>query len=225
MTWRLPFTRKPATHLYRAPISTTPKKTSRSLPDGTRGRLKRLPGLLQARRPACLRPRDVRHQGRRQRLAGQHRDRPRTWHLGRPSPGPGALQAVRRHLDEAHRPGRQHPWQVRGPPSVAHPAYVRSVSAKTGPGRAGSPRAAATSAERTNRLRYHSARPSRSRRVDHAGPAEPVVGRRARRRDRVRSVAQVAAAQCIGQSPGHRELPGGALLGDRRVVAFQVGFR
>ena len=28
-------------------------------------------------------------------------------------------------LDEAHRPGRQHPWQVRRPCPVAHPGYVR----------------------------------------------------------------------------------------------------
>ncbi len=34
--------------------------------------------------------------------------------LGRPSAGPGVLPALRRHLDEAHRPGPQHPGQVRG---------------------------------------------------------------------------------------------------------------
>jgi hypothetical protein len=38
---------------------------------------------------------------------------------------------------------------------------AKSMSACTGPGRSGSPNAAATVAERTDRLRYHSARPSR----------------------------------------------------------------
>ena len=40
---------------------------------------------------------------------------------------------------------------------------AKSMPACTGPGRGSSPSARATWAERTQRLRYHSARPSRSR--------------------------------------------------------------
>ena len=58
--------------------------------------------------------------------------------------------------------------------------------------------------------------------MDHAVTGEPVVGRGIDRRDRVGSVAEVAALQLLRQLPDHLEVERGDVARDRCVDAIEV---
>ena len=93
-----------------------------------------------------------------------------------------------------------------------------------GTGRGSSPRARATSAERTQRLRYHSARPSR-RRIPCTIPSPVnqwyVAGSGAE--TGIGPVAQVAAAEGLGDLAGHGQLGRRHLLEHRAKLPCRYG--
>ncbi len=92
-----------------------------------------------------------------------------------------------------------------------------------GPGAETSPSAAATAAERIQRLRYHRAFPSRiAEAVDHAVADEPVIALGVRVH-RIGADAHILAVQRGGDRAGDRKLGKGQLGAHRRVDAGEEG--